>query len=231
MKNYFTFIKNYTWTIPFFLFWAGYYTISTMIPQRILIVPSLIGLSLSDATLKLSQTNLALTVIQQKEDDSIQEHTVISQTPTTGKKIKPHQTVSVIITRRIRSASMPDLRGACIQDITLSSTPIISEIPSNHPANTCIAQIPYAGAEINSKKHPVLYAAAPTTSLVLMPTLINYTVAEIEAFAVLYGIKVRITHETQKKSHHCNSCIVKAQQPQAHSFVDLKTLKTIFVYV
>ncbi len=235
MKKIFMFIKYITWTFPFLFFWAGYHSVSQLLPQKTIPVPSLINLPLRQAMLKASQVGLSLTVIEQKEDDMQDEGTILTQTPIAGKKIKLQQTVSVIISCHTNKAKMPDLRGqiiekeACIETLPFQSVCV----PSHYPKNTCIAQIPSVETDLNEQKPITLYLAAQAESLVLMPTLVNRAVPEVQAFMKIYAIDLRVIHhEKHYKNHSCSSvCTIKAQHPVAGTFVDLQTLKTIFIYV
>ena len=102
-------IRSFLWLTPFASFIFGYLLIALLHPQPIIKTPALIGKTLDQAILILSQANLNLRIVGQKEEAQLPEGTIISQTPAPGSSIKEHQALYVTIAKKPVPQAMPSL--------------------------------------------------------------------------------------------------------------------------
>src|SRR5690606_10888770 len=93
-------IKNYLFVLPFCRFILGYSIMYKIFNTCTVETPHLIGKYIHEVLPALTQYNLNLRLIEQKEDSEIPEGIIISQIPTSGSIIKPHQSIFVITTKK-----------------------------------------------------------------------------------------------------------------------------------
>ncbi|MEN6349006.1 MAG: protein kinase [Syntrophomonas sp.] len=83
-------------------------------------VPSVVGLNLSDAKLKLSNAGFALGDIDREFDDKYSEDSVISQEPKSGSMEKKGTSISLMVSKgkTPEKIAMPDLLGLTLDEAT-----------------------------------------------------------------------------------------------------------------
>lgn len=233
MTSSFTkYIKEFYWTVPFLCFILGYQSFSYFFYRSVIETPPLVGKTLPEVAIILSQHNLNMRMISLQEDPDLPAGTIISQTPRAHNPIKPQQTIFFVLSKKPAQPKISDMRGQTIDTIskTLRNSKIryrICEVNSPQPAGTCVAQIPEPGKEIASSG-ALLYIASEEADTLLFPSCKGKTVQEVKQFLERYNIPVEIynTHSTEPQ-HADNASIVFEQKPLAGSFVSLKEPFTV----
>lgn len=216
-------MRSFLWLMPFASFILGYFLISLLIKQPSLQTPAVIGKTLDQAVVLLSQSNLNIRIVGQKEDAQLPEGTLLTQTPAAGNIIKEQQALYVTVSKKPIPLAMPHLIGktetqafAELEALGLSGK--IYKIAHQLPADTIIAQSPNPGESASS--HPIiLYVATETDKPILMPNFKNRPLDEVISFLELQGITPTILHTPVPPDHRCTNCIVIDQRPLAGSFV------------
>ncbi|GAG41516.1 unnamed protein product, partial [marine sediment metagenome] len=149
--------QTYLWTVPFFCFIAGYLFLQWVSKVQYLEAPPLVGKQLQDAVAQLSGKNLNIRLIAQKEDPDLPGGTILSQSPAAGQKIKPHQAIHAVISKKPEKIIAPNLinKSKEVIDRELAALGLRSKIhflPSNRPINSCITQHPAQGQPIEENK-------------------------------------------------------------------------------
>jgi beta-lactam-binding protein with PASTA domain len=217
-------ITSILWLMPFSFFLAGYLILSCITHTPTLETPQCIGRPLQQALSLLSACNLTTKIREEKEDDDIPAGTIIDQRPTYKQKIKPHQTVYLVVSKTSKKAAAPLLLGKNVTDIAseLKNNGLSHKnypVPSAHPHDICIAQLPIAGEPLYEKK-VITYTSAPTKQPIIFPDLTRHPAAECIAFLEKHGLNPTISHTQEPAKHHvCSYCTIIDQKPLAGSIV------------
>lgn len=216
-------IRSYLWLMPFASFIFGYALISFLHTPSILKAPALTGKTIDQAVLILSQSNLNIRIVGQKEDAQLEQGTVLTQTPAAGSTIKEQQALYVTIAKKPVPLAMPNLIGkpeaqAIAELEALSLHAKIYKISHDHHTGTVIAQSPEPGLSANTT--PIsLYIALQPDKPVIMPNFKNRPLHEVLSFLELHAITPTILHTPVAPDHRCTNCIVIDQRPLSGSFV------------
>ncbi|CAN5173051.1 hypothetical protein BH09DEP1_BH09DEP1_0500 [soil metagenome] len=208
--------------MPFASFIFGYLLISLFIKQPSLQTPTVIGKTLDHAVLILSQANLNIRIVGQKEDAQLSEGTILSQTPAPGSTIKEHQSLYVTIAKKPVPQAMPTLVGkteaqALAEIEALSLNAKVYKISSELPAGTVLAQSPEPG--LSASASPIMfYTAADEQKPLLVPNFKQLPLDEVLSFLNLHGINPTLLHTPVAPDHRCTDCIVIDQRPLAGTF-------------
>lgn len=227
--------QNYLWAVPFFCFIAGYLFLQWMSKVQHLEAPALVGKQLQDAVAQLSRKNLNIRLIAQKEDPDLPGGTILSQSPAAGQKIKPHQAIHAVISKKPEKISAPNLLNKSQEtlDRELKALGIRSKIhflPSNRPANSCIAQYPAPGQPIEENRITI-YLSSDNQKQVLVPDFRQQPACEVLEFLQQYNTKVELSHASHRQNDHkCGqNCLVIDQRPLAGSLITLSPEKPLLV--
>jgi len=228
-------IQNYLWAFPFICFLLGYLMLKKISNLGELPAPSLVGKKLQDAVTILSEKNLNLRILAQKNDADLPQGTILSQTPAAKQLIKPHQALHIVLSKKPEKQIAPQLIGNYEKTIeTLLQKNNIrykkQYLPSNCPKNSCIAQHPATGKPLEDNKI-ILYLSSGNSKPVLLPDFSGKPVPEITTFLNQYeNIDVCITHSPKTSNHICDqTCIITQQRPLAGSLVTLNAEKPLLV--
>lgn len=226
-------IRSLLWLMPFASFLTGYLLISLVIKQPALITPTLTGKTLDQAVLILSQSNLNIRIVGQKEDAQLPEGTILTQTPAPNTSIKEQQALYVTIAKKPIPLAMPHLVGktetqAIAELEALSLHAQIYKVSSDQPTHTVIAQSPEPGLSANSQAL-MLYVATDEQKPILMPNLKNRPLDEVLSFLELEGITPTLLHTPVGPDHRCNNCMVIDQRPLSGCFINKTPTKIMRV--
>ncbi len=240
--------KNPIWlAIPFLLFFSGYILMSfvTQVPE--VDTPSLLGKQLNEAVSILSKLNLNARILNQKEDLELPEGTIISQTPKSGSKIKPNQSVFIITTKKPGKEKAPSFIGLKISenpDNSLNNSEVaefanskeiktkIYKLKSNYPTDTVVSQSPEVDYEFPDQKNKtvLLYVSSGNETLRIFPDLRSKSVNHIKSFLSENGLKFEIIHPYAiEPSHTCQNCAAKDQRPLAGSLINPEKPFTVYI--
>jgi serine/threonine-protein kinase len=229
-------LRNLFWLIPFLAFAIGYYAISFVFKSKTIQAPALVGKCIDKAVIILSEQNLNIRIVGNKNDSDLPEGTIISQTPLAGSKIKENQTLYVVIAKKPAAILAPDFKQKTISAATRIAQDLglhikTYAIPSSAPDQQCIAQFPAAGQELDNNTI-IVYSSAANTKSVIMPSCKDMHVSEVISFLQLYGITPTILHtrpELLGINHQCAQCIVIDQRPLAGSLVQINAEKPLSI--
>ncbi len=228
-----SFFSRSLWLAPFIFFLTGYFALDLFLHHSSITTPHVLGRPLSEAIFMISSKNLNVRLLSYKEDEHLKEGTVLSQTPNPASSIRPQQTVFLI-------ASCKKIRPQTPQCIGKNSKTLAAElkeqeikhkiyyVPSNHPQETCIAQIPEAGADLAPQPLILYVSQKVDNSLVLLPSFKGYSVEEVINFLKNNAIPFSLFHTRLMESDHtCSNCTIVEQKPLAGSFIDIRTPPTV----
>ena len=228
-------LTHYLWILPFLSFFAGYLLLQRVTNVDQLEAPALVGKQLQSVVATLSEKNLNLRFITQKEDPDLPHGTILSQTPAAGRNVKPHQAIHVVISQKPEKFAAPLLINKSItaiqkelglQNIRNKSYPVAS----NKPINSCIAQFPAPGTPLEDNKI-VTYLSSGNQKQLLMPDLRGRSAPEVAAFLKKQNVEMEILHSKDPKKNHMHDQdrIIANQRPLAGAFMTLSPEKPLFV--
>ena len=133
-------------------------------PGSKVIVPSLAGLTVKEATSELADLGLDLKVEREEFSEDIPEKRVIKSSPAGGGRISPDGTVEVTISKGKERYIVPTLQGlkieiaeGLISDNNLVVGEIIEEFSSEFPKGFIMRSSPAAGERIKRDSQVTLY--------------------------------------------------------------------------
>ena len=133
-------------------------------PGSKVIVPSLAGLTVKEATSELADLGLDLKVEREEFSEDIPENRVINSSPAGGGRISPDGTVGVTISKGKERYIVPTLQGlkieiaeGLIKDNNLVVGEIIEEFSSEFPKGFIMRSSPAAGERIKRDSQVTLY--------------------------------------------------------------------------
>jgi serine/threonine-protein kinase len=133
-------------------------------PGSKVIVPSLAGLTVKEATSELADLGLDLKVEREEFSEDIPENRVIKSSPAGGGRISPDGTVEVTISKGKERYIVPTLQGlkieiaeGLISDNNLVVGEIIEEFSSEFPKGFIMRSSPAAGERIKRDSQVALY--------------------------------------------------------------------------
>ena len=133
-------------------------------PGSKVIVPSLAGLTVKEATSELADLGLDLKVEREEFSEDIPENRVIKSSPAGGGRISPDGTVEVTISKGKERYIVPTLQGLKIEiaeglfkDNNLVVGEIIEEFSSEFPKGFIMRSSPAAGERIKRDSQVTLY--------------------------------------------------------------------------
>jgi hypothetical protein len=229
-------IKHFLWILPFFCFIGSYFVFHYLLAPPPLMTPALIGKQLQDAVQSLSDHTLNARIVSQKEDNDLAAGTIISQIPGPCCKIRAHQSVFLVVSKKAPLKKAPLLlqqdrktveRIATEQEIVVK----IHYLPSHYPHNICIGQIPSFKEPLPENRITAYLSSGATTKPVILPDFKKHPVGEVTSFLTENNIKFHIFHaKPTNPTHECKHCLVIDQKPLAGSLIDLKKSLTLQLY-
>lgn len=165
--------------------------------QSEIVVPSIVGRSVDEATERLSVRELDLQVIGERYDPNSEAGQVVAQFPLAGGRMKARRPVQVIVSLGARTHAVPDFVGSTAQVARLTAAQYnyeighISRIPwEGIEKDIVIQQDPPAGStETTSPKVNLLVSDGEAGDFV-MPDLTGRNLNEVEPFLTDQGFEV-----------------------------------------
>lgn len=194
--------KNYLWFFPFCSFALGYFFIYYCVRTEKIETPHVIGKSIHEAILELTQANLNARIISEKDDFDLPAGTIISQRPAAKQYLKPYQSIFLVTTRKPNHFFAPP---CLLQEKTEIEKKLLNQgirpqfysLASNYPLNTCIGQFPLENEPLENK-NMVIYIADEYNHPIIWPDFRNHTYKEIKDFLESHTITARITTNTMR---------------------------------
>jgi len=212
--------------MPFLSFLLGYQIFNYFFTTTKIEVPTLIGKSINEASKTLSDLNLNLRILAEKEDQDLPAAIVIDQTPL-RKKIKPNQSVYLVVSKKPAALKMPDLRNKELNEIKQEVQKLgiqikTYSIASSTIKNLCIAQFPSPGEIIDKSAKVILYLSSGLKKPVLLPNFSGIALKEVIEFLNLQGVKYNIIlYNNQLNYDPTLNYLVIDQKPLAGSILQL----------
>lgn len=216
------FDKNFLWMVPFLFFIAGYLITSRLFYQPTIAVPSVVGKPLDVAFATLSTQQLTIQLLDQKEDATLADTTVVSQIPAPGQYAKPRQTVFLSISKQPNPALAPSFVGKQLAMIEKESRAQKLRLKtyfltSVYPTNNCIAQIPMPQESIPDATL-IVYISKGNTKEIIWPNFKNKSVQEVTDFLRHHSIAPQLITAAAINS---DEAMVTDQRPLAGSIISL----------
>lgn len=190
-------------------------------------VPALVGLTLSQAVMELSQRELNIRMLAFHEDPDIAPNTIINQIPVAGSSIKSHQRVFVVVAKEPETFRAPRLVGVTLDqaqqiakkhDVRIKQYSIAS---SKYPKNMVVAQSPHEGDALKDKTITV-YVCGGDEQTIVFPDFYGLPVSVVQQFCSQQEIGLDLVYVTAyDEKYSYDQCIVKNQRPLAGSLVDI----------
>ena len=220
-------VNSLLWLVPFVSFLSGYLIVRHFSYNEIIITPNVMGRHINDAIKELSAFQLNARILAEKEDPDMPDGFIISQSPEPNHKVKPYQSVFLVITKKPQKPFVPTLYGLSLEAAQkqIKSRGLKLKtfyIENNAPFSSCIGQslIPH---QVMDDPFLIGYFSSGTSSLRICPLLKGISTKVVRDFFKNYSIDVTVYHTTMPSdSHVCESCVVVDQRPLAGSFIDLK---------
>lgn len=218
-------LRHYLWIVPFASFLGGYSIMSMLYTNKTIKTPSVIGMHLDQAVRLLSDQQLNVRILAEKEDPDIPAGTIVSQNPLPQSAIKPHQSIFLVISRLPQPRKVPNFIGCSLEDIEKKAQELGVKYKcytqaSNYPAGSCFAQWPAAGTTLDTNP-VIIYMATPEQRPVIMPNLIGRPVPDVTEFLINHDMVPQLIHQPSVPDGHiCSSaCMVADQRPSVGSLV------------
>ncbi len=204
-KNNFSNIKKFLLFAPFITFLLGYIGSLAYVHVSKVQVPNVVGKSIHDASLMLAKNNIALKVLSEKEDSSLQEGTIISQIPSVGQDIKLSRPLLVVLTKKPKPFLMPDLSSKKSYEIVdlgndLQRKIKIVNLVRAHADGKCFAQTPHFGNELIDDKI-IAYLAVKGSQLYVVPSFINMPLVVVKEALKKQHVSYEIADENQEMTN------------------------------
>jgi beta-lactam-binding protein with PASTA domain len=179
-------------------------------------VPSLKGLSESDARQNLQALGLALLVSERKAAAGAAPGTVVEQTPPAGQQLEPHAAVSVALAREL--PKVPSVVGRTLMEAMsllqqsgykLEQAEPIADV--HVPKGSVVSQSPAAEAPQEADK-PVLVRISSGPGEIEVPKLLGQGIEKVKTQANDLGFVLKIVWTNQGETEEY---VVLSQSPAA----------------
>ncbi len=226
-------LKHSLWTLPFICFTVGYWLPYIIFSVPTTSVPDLLGKNIQTALELTSHKNLSLKLLHTQEDPTLPSGTILFQTPSPYRSIRPHQTILVVASCQPTAQIAPLCIGLTAQEATALlkkenlHAPLISVPADARMSDTVIAQKPLAGTPLEQTRLS-LYVGKDMHAHVMVPSYANLPVQQVHDFLMLNGLALIADHECSNDLTTCH-CTITEQKPLAGSFIDIKKPPLIYV--
>lgn len=226
-------IKNYLWALPFCCFILGYQSLKYVYAVPTTHTPSLVGRPVHEALRVLSDYNLNIRILAEKEDGDLPHGTILRQTPAPNTPIKHNQSIFCVLSKQPDRIPAPNLLNTSKkrrENLADKADVRVREymITSNNPRGHCIAQHPAPNHLLDHDKKMIAYVSADIHKPVIMPNLKERDLAAVQDFLNMYPTDVRIVQHPSKKKKSSTQRVVD-QRPLAGSIITLSEHKPLVV--
>jgi len=226
-------IKNYLWILPFLSFAVGYYVMQSLLHTPTHITPHLIGKQIHETLDVITQYNLNIRLINQKEEVDLPEGIILNQTPMAGTTIKPNQPLFIVTTKKPLGIKAPCCTQMHIDQLThmLHTTdinPRIYYLSHAYPEKICFAQSPQPD-EFLEKNKLILYVSSGNNKPIVWPDFTTTTLANAIEFLSHYNIEPHIINDSLYKSCTYDEYNIKDQRPIAGTILTIDKHKPLSV--
>ncbi len=208
---------------PFLFFLVGFYGASLLVQQTPFDTPALIGLPVAEAVTLLSEKELNARILAKKEKPDVEPGTVIEQVPHAGQRIKPHQSVFLVVAKQPQKLQTPLFTGLSLSEAQKEADSKrirlkIWMIPDIAPHDTVISQWPRPEKELETLQATLYVSEGTMSAIRLVPDFKGIPLADAESRLKREGINVSSFSNTNRPA---NEIIIQSQKPLPGSIVDL----------
>lgn len=226
-------IKNLFWMIPFISFSLGYIAIQKLLHIPETTVPHLVGKHVHAILPIITQHNLNIRLIDQKEEPDLPEGIILSQTPISGANIKQNQPLFIVTTKKPSVTRAPQCIGLnndelVIQLQTHGIHPRIYYMPHPYPEKICFAQSPHYNEPLEKNKL-ILYISSGNNKPIIWPDFTNQSLQNVINFLDTYHIQPHIINDCQNICYTYTELVVIDQRPFAGTLLTLDECKPLSV--
>jgi len=213
--------------MPFCAFFGGYYSLYYWYPIARVTVPSVIGLPLAQACIKLSQANLSPRIVHTLIDAEMPADTVIRQMPEPGISVKSLQTIDLILAQPPANQEAPDY---CMMSLSAIEKDMQNKsikykhfyVPSSYPQAVCIGQWPTPSMPLPDHRMIIYSSYSTTAEPVIVPDVRGLTLHELQQLCLHYGLPEPVVHLTTTSQEGAGKII--DQRPLPGSIMQLSTI-------
>lgn len=216
------------WIAPFICFFGGYFGMRFLLHQSTIPMPLVVGKTADRALIILSDKNLNPRIIGIVEEPDIEPGTILNQIPRAESKVRPHQTVFLIMSARPSVPYAEDCIGkhqSYIEKVYAQKkiTPLFVGFNYPLPQGTCFAQYPHAGAPV--PHNPIMYITQETEQKYIIPSFIGAPALVALENLQKQGVSVTIIGECADtdKTTYANLRIID-QRPLPGSFITIGSM-------
>jgi beta-lactam-binding protein with PASTA domain len=230
-KEKFMNLKNYLWLTPFCSFMLGYCAI-----QKIMHIPehttaNLIGKQLHEILPLVTQYNLNIRLLDQKEEADLPEGIILNQTPAAGTIIKPHQPLFIVTSKKPLATRAPQCIGIKSDTLVeqLKKEAInyrVYHLPHPYPEHVCFAQSPQYNEPLE-KKRMIVYISSGNNKPIIWPNFSGIPLYDVIDFLDNYAIQPHVIND----DHFYNkaTAVVIDQRPVAGTLLTIDEHKPLSV--
>ncbi len=196
-------------------------------------VPNLQGLFASEASARLEQARLKVTIGDSLHHETVPADAVVDQDPGGGQLVKQGRRIVLTVSKGPRYYEVPDLRRISLREARLQLEEnqlaigqILYRSSDALPAGAVVGQSPPPGAQLARHSAVDLQVSnGPPTALKRVPNLIGLSIRAVED--TLRKYELRIGHIAKRIDEQKRVGTVLAQQPTSeqrirrHSRIDL----------
>ena len=207
------------WLIPFILFIIGYSIAHHFFTVKKIAVPHLVGLPIAQGIKKLSDHQLNIRIIAEKEDSDLPAGTIISQKPIANNFVKTQHAIFVAISRKPDAKQMPLFINKKADQVkkeldNLHVVYKIYQLPSRSMPHTILAQSPSFQAAL---KEPIyVYESTPMQDSYIFPNVKEKSLKNVLSFLEHYNIKPEILYKNHSPKENYQ---VIEQRPLAGTII------------
>lgn len=213
---------------------AGFFFLRSYFSVPEVIVPNVVGLSLTEASSRLDSQGLDYEIVATEWHDSIPANYVISQNPEAERKVKAGRIIDLVLSKGPLVLEVPNVVGMEERNATIELFNAGFEVGTkeyiNHetvPKGHVIEQNPHPQAKVQADtKINLVISAGPPIVEVTVPSLIGRSPAE--ALAILQSIGLKLGEVVEQNADLPSGQIV-AQEPAAESVVEVGTAVNVVV--
>lgn len=220
--------------LPFLIFIIGFYGTALLIRRETFLVPSVVGLSVSEAVLVFSKPTAQLVprILAEREDDTIAPGTVIAQTPQPGQCVKAQQRIYLTVSKGQQKAVVPDFTGLSLTESAARAAqkriPLKAFIVDDLlPEGTVLAQSAAPGTVFAGAPVHIYVSSGTNTQLRIVPDVTGMLFEEVARLSQQIGIKVTVLNPPIDPEGR----VIVSQRPLAGSIVDTKNPTVLQVQV
>lgn len=204
----------------------------TLLPYPEIITPNVVGKQIHEILPIITQYNLNLRVIDQKEEKDIPEGIILNQTPIAGTSIKQNQPLFIVTAKKPVAIRAPQCTGIHIEELYSQLQkqgihPRIYYVSHPYPEKLCFAQSPQPH-EIIEKNRLTLYISTGNNKPIIWPDFTHMPLELVINFLDNYNIQPYIVSDEYMGTTQTEQIVID-QRPFAGTLLTLDENKPLSV--